>query len=204
MSKRLDEWDKQVPASVLAKQEHLNARRRFLAACAGTAALPLMNAVPARAVANAVEGEAATWQAREPWRTLAAVQEHLFPSDAEAPGARQINATQYLKNVIDHHGIEQSEKDFIQNGVKWLNGIARETYAASFIELNAAEKEKTLRKVAQSRAGENWLSTLLTYLIEALLTSPVYGGNPNGVGWKWLEHQPGFPQPPANKVYYRL
>lgn len=204
MSKRLDEWDKQVPASVLAKQERLNARRRFLAACTGTMALPFVSAVPAKAVANAVEGSATAWQAREPWRTLAAVQEHLFPSGAEAPGARQINATQYLKNVIDHHGIEQSEKDFIQNGVKWLNGIARETYAASFIELSAAEKEKTLRKVAQSRAGENWLSTLLTYLIEALLTSPAYGGNPNGVGWKWLEHQPGFPQPPANKVYYRL
>jgi gluconate 2-dehydrogenase gamma chain len=204
MSKRLDEWDKQVPASVLSKQQRLNARRRFLAACAGTAALPFISAIPGEAAADAVEGDAAAWQVKEPWRTLATVQEHLFPSDGDAPGARHIHATQYLKNVIDHHDIEQSEKEFIQNGVKWLNGIAREMYAAGFIELSAAKKEKTLRKVAQSSAGENWLATLLTYLIEALLTSTAYGGNPNGVGWKWLEHQPGFPQPPSNKVYYRL
>jgi gluconate 2-dehydrogenase gamma chain len=200
MNKKLDEWDKQIPATVLAKQQRLNARRRFLAACAGTAALPFVGVLPV----NATEQDAEAWQANDPWRTLAAVQEHLFPSDGDVPGARDISAMQYLKNVIDHHDIEQSEKEFIQNGVKWLNGIAREMYAAGFIELSAAKKEKTLRKVAQSSAGENWLSTLLTYLIEALLTSPAYGGNPNGVGWKWLEYQPGFPQPPSNKVYYRL
>lgn len=200
MSKRLDDWDTQIPASVLAKQQRLNARRRFLAACAGTAALPFVNVVPG----HAVEKNATDWQTKEPWRTLAAVQEHLLPSDAGAPGARQINATQYLKNVIDHHDIEQSEKAFIQNGVKWLNGLAREQYAANFIALNPAEKEKTLRRVAQSRAGENWISTLLSYLIEALLTAPAYGGNPKGVGWKWLEHRPGFPQPLVNKLYYRL
>jgi gluconate 2-dehydrogenase gamma chain len=200
MSKKLDEWDRQIPAAVLAKQARLNARRRFLAVCAGSAALPLVGALPVQAM----EKDTTAWPLQEPWRTLAAVQEHLFPSAGEAPGAKQIHALQYLKNVIDLHGIEQSEKDFIQNGVKWLNGMAREMYAARFIELNDREKEKTLRKVARSRAGENWLATLLTYLIEALLTSPAYGGNPNGVGWKWLEHQPGFPQPPANKVYYRL
>ncbi|WP_126456969.1 gluconate 2-dehydrogenase subunit 3 family protein [Sulfuriflexus mobilis] len=200
MSKRLDEWDKQVPASVLAKQQRLNARRRFLAACAGTAALPFVSAAPVDAIA----GETPAWRVKEPWLTLAAVQEHLFPSNAEAPGARQINATQYLKNVIDHHDIEQSEKDFIQSGVKWLNGLAKEQFSLRFVELNTAAKESVLRKVAQSRAGENWLSTLLTYLIEALLTAPAYGGNTNGIGWRWLEHQPGFPQPPASKVYYRL
>lgn len=200
MSKRLKEWDRQIPASVLVKQQGLNARRRFLATCAGAAALPFVGTVPG----HAVEKSATDWQAKEPWLTLAAVQEHLFPSDGIAPGARQINATQYLKNVIDYHDVEQSEKDFIQSGVKWLNGLAREKYSANFIELDTSAKEKTLRKVAQSRAGENWLSTLLSYLIEALLTAPAYGGNPKGIGWKWLEHQPGFPQPPSNKVYYLL
>lgn len=199
MSKKLDEWDRQIPITVLAKQQRLNARRRFLAACAGTAALPLVNSLPASS-----SEKQTSWQAREPWLTLAAVQEHLFPSDSDAPGARQIHATAYLKNVIDHHDIKPSEKDFIQNGVKWLNGVAKEEYAANFIELNQEKKESTLRKVAQSRAGESWISTLLTYIIEALLSSPTYGGNPNGIGWQWLEHQPGFPQPPVNKLYYRL
>jgi gluconate 2-dehydrogenase gamma chain len=36
---------------------------------------------------------------------------------------------------------------------------------------------------------------LLDYIMEALLTDPVYGGNPNSIGWQWLKHQPGFPRP---------
>ena len=52
-----------------------------------------------------------------------------------------------------------------------------------------------LRQIAKSTAGENWLATLLSYIFEALLAAPIYGGNPGGVGWKWLQHQPGFPLP---------
>ena len=37
-----------------------------------------------------------------------------------------------------------------------------------------------------------------------MLTPPSYGGNPNGIGWQWLEHQAGFPLPPAGKRYYEL
>ena len=31
---------------------------------------------------------------------------------------------------------------------------------------------------------------------------PVYGGNPDGIGWKWLMHPPGFPRPPKGKTYH--
>jgi gluconate 2-dehydrogenase gamma chain len=48
------------------------------------------------------------------------------------------------------------------------------------------------------------LSLLLYYIFEALLSDPVYGGNPGGIGWQWLEHQPGFPRPPADKIYGNL
>ena len=49
--------------------------------------------------------------------------------------------------------------------------------------------------------GENWVSTLLFYICEALLTDPIYGGNPNGIGWAWLAHQPGFPRPSPEQSY---
>ena len=61
-----------------------------------------------------------------------------------------------------------------------------------------------MRQIEQSRAGRNWLSLLLTYVLEALLADPVYGGNPDGIGWQWLEHQPGYPRPPADKSWYKL
>jgi gluconate 2-dehydrogenase gamma chain len=55
-----------------------------------------------------------------------------------------------------------------------------------------------------TRWGRAWLSLLLYYIFEALLSDPVYGGNPGEIGWRWLEHQPGFPRPPADKIYGSL
>jgi len=70
--------------------------------------------------------------------------------------------------------------------------------------MNPAQQDELLREIARSDAGENWLSTLLTYIFEALLTAPAYGGNPGGVGWKWLEYVPGFPLPDADTLHTRL
>jgi gluconate 2-dehydrogenase gamma chain len=37
-----------------------------------------------------------------------------------------------------------------------------------------------------------------------MLTPPAYGGNPDGVGWQWLEHQGGFPLPKVGQRYFEL
>lgn len=58
-----------------------------------------------------------------------------------------------------------------------------------------------LKKISQSRAGENWLSLLLYYLLESLTLDPIYGGNTDGMGWQWLGHQAGFPRPVQGKTY---
>ena len=74
----------------------------------------------------------------------------------------------------------------------------------TFAELDDAKREQTLQRIAASEAGENWLSTLILYLMEALLTDPAYGGNPGGIGWRWLQHVPGYPRPPKGKTYPAL
>jgi gluconate 2-dehydrogenase gamma chain len=138
------------------------------------------------------------------WETLDQVQRHLFPSEPGAPGAREINALEYLRFVVADPKVDAQERRFILMGAGWLDGIARETYQQTFVHLEHAQREAVLQKVAASSAGENWLSTLLTYVFEALLTDPVYGGNPDGIGWRWLEHIPGFPRPTPDKTYPRL
>ena len=82
--------------------------------------------------------------------------------------------------------------------------LSRDEYRRCFVELDELQRESVLRIIEQSEAGRNWLSLLLTYLLEALLADPVYGGNPDGLGWKWLEHQPGYPTPPQDKSWYKL
>ena len=144
------------------------------------------------------------WLNAEPWKTLAEVQEHLFPAAADTPGASDIQAIVYLHNTIENPAADGEDKAFLFNGVGWLNGLCREKTGLAFVDLNEQKKESLLRQIEQSRAGRNWLSLLLTYVLEALLADPVYGGNPDGIGWQWLEHQPGYPTPPADKSWYKL
>jgi hypothetical protein len=37
-----------------------------------------------------------------------------------------------------------------------------------------------------------------------MLSPPSYGGNPNGIGWQWLEHKAGFPLPEKGQRYFEL
>lgn len=140
----------------------------------------------------------------EPWKTLNSVLEHLLPSSETGPGAKEIDAIGYLFNVINNQPTEKDEIEFIQNGVNWLNTYTQKKLQQDFYQLSLTQKENALREISQSRAGENWLSTLLTYIFEALLSPPVYGGNPKGIGWNWLKHQAGFPLPTKGKRYYEL
>ena len=56
-------------------------------------------------------------------------------------------------------------------------------------------EEALLQEITQKQWCENVFYTCLSYILEALLCSPIYGSNPNEAGWTWLEHNPGFPQP---------
>lgn len=133
------------------------------------------------------------------------VQEHVFPSEPNSPGPADINATAYLEAAITAPGIDPDTRNTIINGVGRLQDASRERFDVLFNSLNYEQREQLLRYLAdKTRWGRAWLSLLLYYIFEALLSDPVYGGNPGEIGWRWLEHQPGFPRPPADKIYGSL
>ncbi len=140
----------------------------------------------------------------EPWLTLASVQQHLFPPDDDSPGAEDIMAIRFLQNILNAPDTDKEHKAFILNGVNWLNDLSNKQFQMPFLQLDNELKETLLRRVETSNAGGRWLSFMMTYLIEALLSDPVYGGNNNAIGWDWLEHIPGFPTPEAHQVYFKL
>jgi len=144
------------------------------------------------------------WQKKPVWQTIAQVQEVLFPAAEDIPGAADIGATIYLHAAIENPNADGEDKDFIFRGVGWLDGLTQERYKKTFLQLTPAQQQEIIEVIVKSRAGRNWVSMLLTYTLEALLMDPVYGGNKNGIGWKWLAHQPGFPTPPADKTWEKL
>ncbi len=190
-----------------ARQDNGNlSRRTFLESSA--AALAVGTVVATVPVALA---EQATRNTIQPGFTvkqkqiLVAVAEHLLPKGSDSPGATDIHAVAYLESAIFRPGFAASTRNFIVNRAQTLHEASMERFDQTFYELESAQKEVLLRYVADRTAwGPNWISSLLSYILEALLSDPVYGGNPDGIGWKWLEHQPGFPRPPANKIYTKL
>jgi len=126
-----------------------------------------------------------------PFKVIQAVQETFFPKGLKAPSALEFGATNYLLSVSAHSSFLKSDFKFLMHGADLLIN-----YENDFLTMNPKQRDEALRDfVNSSSKAENWASLLLFYTLEALLSDPIYGGNKNELGWKWLSHNTGQPQP---------
>jgi len=179
-------------------QAHPVSRRRFLKGAGALFGGLMLPWLPEGAIAEA------PGKPDRKWQIIALVKQHLFPDDGNGPDAKTIRAAAYLQQAMALPRFPAEERDFILQGPEWLDDLARQDHGAAYVKLDAASRETLLHRIARSEAGDQWLSLLLLYIFEALLTAPVYGGNPGGIGWAWLEHDPGFPLPTAANTYDRI
>jgi len=128
-------------------------------------------------------------------QVLLTVSYHLFPNSALGPSAKELHIASYLAYVLQDKRIMKDDRDFFLKGAYWLEESSFEHYDSSFLNLSTNNKEALLQRLIQDRWAERFIYTCLGYIFEALLSAPVYGSNLNEIGWKWLEHNPGFPQP---------
>jgi len=126
----------------------------------------------------------------ELFKTLEAVQEILFPKGLKAPAASEFGATAYLANVSTHSSFLASDLRFLKHGAQKLMNEHND-----FLMLSSKEQEKSLKEFTQSDVGRNWVAFVLYFTIEGLFSDPIYGGNRNESGWKWLGHNAGQPRP---------
>jgi len=124
------------------------------------------------------------------FKTLEAVQEVLFPKGLDAPSASKFGATAYLANVSTHSSFLTSDLIFLKRGAKKLMDEYND-----FLTQDTDKQDEILREFTQSSLGENWVAFVLYFTIEGLLCDPIYGGNRNELGWKWLGHHAGQPRP---------
>ncbi|MBL4730381.1 MAG: gluconate 2-dehydrogenase subunit 3 family protein [Sulfurimonas sp.] len=129
--------------------------------------------------------------ASAPLKILKLVQTDLFPQNA----IHDSNAYLYLSVILRHRHVSDEDKQYLRNGAKWLQEEAREEYTKSYILLSDKQRQKMLKKISQEAWGRSWIKVVLMYIMEARLGDPIYGINKNETGWKWLNHEPGFPRP---------
>jgi len=126
-----------------------------------------------------------------PFKVIQAVQETFFPKGLKAPSALEFGATNYLLKVSTHSSFLKSDLKFLLYGADLLINMEND-----FLTMNPKKRDEALRDfVNSSSKAENWTSLLLFYTLEALLSDPIYGGNKNELGWKWVKHNTGEPRP---------
>jgi gluconate 2-dehydrogenase gamma chain len=126
----------------------------------------------------------------ELFKTLEAVQEVLFPKGLDAPAASVFGATAYLANVSSHSSFLASDLRFLKHGMQELMNEY-----PHFLTLSFKEQEAAITDFSQNDVGRNWIAFVLYFTIEGLFADPIYGGNKNESGWKWLGHNAGQPRP---------
>jgi len=126
---------------------------------------------------------------------LLIVQEFLFPNDGNGPSAKDLNAHHYFQWVLWEKGTDTEDKEYLMQGLDWVEETSQEETNRVLTDLRPREQNDLLEYISTREWGESWFSMMLTIIFEALFCDPVYGGNVDEQGWKWLEHNPGQPRP---------
>ncbi len=126
-----------------------------------------------------------------PLETIRLLQEDLFPLIKKL----QSNSALYMLKILNHSKISNSNKQFIRNGVKWLNEESVALYGNTYTTLSFEKRQDVLKRISQVRWGESFIYTMLQYIMESILGDPIYEINKDELGWAWLEHKTGYPRP---------
>lgn len=129
----------------------------------------------------------------------------LFPNDGNGPGAEEINAYEYIMWVLrDTLNRKPEDNEYIIEGIDWANESANEIYGSDYLNLNQEDQETLVELFTKMDWGKNWCSAVIVLILESLLLDPIYGGNPDEIGWKWLNHTAGVPRPTEANRYERI
>jgi len=134
-------------------------------------------------------------------KIIISVQNILFPKDKNGPGAVDFNAHHYLQWVLSDKRIPSDEKQYIIDGIRWVNETAEETHSKKYLNLSKKKQVSLIQSISNTNWGESWLSVMLTFIFEAMISDPIYGFNTDEIGWKWLEHQAGYPRATKELMY---
>lgn len=139
------------------------------------------------------------------WEITRSVQDILFPKDEYGPGALDLHADRYLIWILKDELIPKEERDYFIEGMDKTAKVSEEQLSKSFTKLSVNERRSLVDYLAKETSwGKYWLSRMLTMIFEAMFADPVYGSNPDGIGWAWLDYTPGIPRPTEETKYPQI
>lgn len=125
----------------------------------------------------------------------------IFPEDGNGPSAEDLNSFGYIIWLFSDKYFPQEEKDFIKEGLDWADEQASSIYSKKYVELEQQQHESLVALFVSHSFGKKWMNVMVSLTLESLLLDPIYGGNVNEAGWKWLDHVPGLPRPSEENTF---
>ena len=119
----------------------------------------------------------------------------IFPDDGNGPSADDINSFGYIIWVLSDNYRKKEDNEYIIEGINWADETAQDIYFDSYVNLDHNQREALVEQFVELDWGKNWMSVMVTLVLESLLLDPIYGGNTDEKGWEWLDHVPGIPRP---------
>src|ERR1700719_4505869 len=124
---------------------------------------------------------------------LDALFEHLFPADEYGPGASSIGVIRYLDRALS--GPYAQHLETYRLGVYALDAESLQRFGRPFVKVDSVHRQELIAALEQDAApnfraieGKAFFELARSHLQEGLFGDPIYGGNRNKAGWRFLGH----------------
>jgi gluconate 2-dehydrogenase alpha chain len=125
--------------------------------------------------------------------TLDAFFEQLFPADENGPGASSIGVIHYLDRALS--GPYARHLEAYRLGVYALDAESWNRFGKRFADADPAQQQELIAALEQGLApnfraveAKTFFELARTHLQEGLFADPIYGGNRDKAGWRFLGH----------------
>ena len=114
-------------------------------------------------------------------RDVSAIAALIIPSD-DGPGATEAGAVYFIDRALKTFAADQ--QNAYRDGFADLNRgrVKMFPHSSSFAALSKEQQTELLRSIEKT----DFFDLLRTHTVLAWLGGPEYGGNRNGVGWKYI------------------
>jgi gluconate 2-dehydrogenase gamma chain len=155
-------------------------------------------------------------------RVITAMAERMFPRDEAGPGATDAHVLDYIDGRLvsawglggrtyrqgpffapqdSGHGVQtpMTPRDVYHDALVALDAYCQRQFGTSFDQASSSQQDDVLHALEQGKvdtfttiSAAQFFAIFRQNVLEGLFADPLYGGNANLIGWKWI----GFPGDP--------
>lgn len=133
------------------------------------------------------------------WATIEAAAARILPTDDE-PGAKEAGVIHFIDAELSLPEHKDHQRLFLL-GIRKMDQLALRKTQKTFVQAPFSVQDGILRKLqsgvllSRKTDSKRFFSVLVAYTLEGFLCDPVYGGNRNEVGWKFIGFNMKPPRP---------